>query len=64
MMLLQNAVDRVCSVVRLWPRLHISKCVLFGACNADNNLSCSYSTGIDGKVLAFFLNPIEILVCW
>ena len=45
-MLLQNDLDRVCSVVRLWNlRLNISKCVVmrFGACNADSALNCSYS---------------------
>ena len=54
MMLLQNGLDRICSIARtLNLRLNIGKCVAmrFGVCNTGNNLHCSYS--IDGKALNF-----------
>ena len=53
-MQLQSDLDRICSVARSWNlRLNVDKCMVmrFGACNAGNNLGCSYS--IDCKVLKF-----------
>ena len=54
MMQLQSDLDRVCAVAKSWNlRLNIDKCVVmrFGACNAGNNLDCSYN--LDGQLLKF-----------